>query len=162
NTQVRQAMSLAIDRKALVKDLFSGQAAEMNGMIPQGEFAYDPTRPTYPYDPTKAKDLLKQANYKNEPVHVECRKSETAVMETITSMWKAVGINADLAVLEPAVRSQKIAQKKIAGALWYGAGSLIGDPDGIFYAWLGKGAVSYYWSNDEYDKLVAEAHVSLD
>src|SRR5207248_1659061 len=58
NKGVRQAMSLAIDRGALVKNLLANNAKVPNSFLTDSEFAYNPNKPPYPYDPAKAKDIL--------------------------------------------------------------------------------------------------------
>jgi peptide/nickel transport system substrate-binding protein len=66
--RVRQAMNLAINREELVKFIFAGQAKPI-AMYPIGSFAVtagaDTSLQPYPYDPDKAKQLLKEAGYAN-------------------------------------------------------------------------------------------------
>lgn len=162
NTLVRRAMSLAIDRQGLVDNLLAGQSKVLNGFVCIGDFGYDPNRPPLPYDPKKAADLVKQANYKGEVIQYESRQSEKSIAEAIVSMWKAVGLNGSVVIVDPAIRSQEVASKTIKGALWYGPGSPFGDADGTIYAYLGPGTIGLYWQNDEYNKLVLASHVELD
>jgi peptide/nickel transport system substrate-binding protein len=66
--RVRQAMNLAINRTELIKFIFAGQAKPM-AMYPIGSFAVtagaDQSLQPYPYDPARAKELLKEAGYAN-------------------------------------------------------------------------------------------------
>ena len=67
NAQIRQAMNYAVDKDALAKDLFSGYATVANCQtVAKGTFGYDPDLKPYPYDPDKAKQLLKDAGYNGE------------------------------------------------------------------------------------------------
>jgi len=68
---VKQALAFAVDRQSIIKEIFRGQGLVPNGGISKGDFAYDDTLPPLAYDPTKAKELLKQANYNNEEVIIE-------------------------------------------------------------------------------------------
>ncbi|MBI3326857.1 MAG: hypothetical protein HYZ81_09165, partial [Nitrospinae bacterium] len=66
--RVRQALNLAINREEIVRFIFAGQAKLM-AMYPVGSFAVaagaDPSLKPYPYDPEKARQLLKEAGYPN-------------------------------------------------------------------------------------------------
>jgi peptide/nickel transport system substrate-binding protein len=62
--RVRQAMAYAIDGEAIVKGLLQGIPTRYPWLAP-GEIGYDPSLKFYPYDPAKAKALLKEAGYAN-------------------------------------------------------------------------------------------------
>ncbi|PVZ87121.1 glutathione ABC transporter substrate-binding protein GsiB [Serratia sp. S1B] len=62
NPKVRQALNYAINKEALIKVAFSGYAVPAEGPVPPAiDFAtrYQP----WPYDPAKARELLKEAGY---------------------------------------------------------------------------------------------------
>lgn len=64
NPKVRQAINYAINKDALIKVAFSGYAVPSEGPLPAGvDYAvqYKP----WPYDPAKARELLKEAGYPN-------------------------------------------------------------------------------------------------
>jgi peptide/nickel transport system substrate-binding protein len=63
DVRVRRALSYAIDRKAIVKYLRRGLAVPASGLLPQESWAYEPTLPSYEYDPAKARALLDEAGY---------------------------------------------------------------------------------------------------
>jgi peptide/nickel transport system substrate-binding protein len=64
--RVRQALNLAVNRDELVNFIFAGQA-KLVAMYPIGSFAEaagaDVSLQPYPYDPDRAKALLKEAGY---------------------------------------------------------------------------------------------------
>ena len=63
DVRVRQAISYAIDRNSLINTIFGGGAAEAVWLMPW-ELGYDSSlKPAYPYDLTKAKQLMKDAGY---------------------------------------------------------------------------------------------------
>jgi peptide/nickel transport system substrate-binding protein len=65
NPLVRQAVNYAINRNAIVSAFSPGSAPRVQPW-PQGLPGFDPSRENaYPYDPAKAKSLLKQAGYPN-------------------------------------------------------------------------------------------------
>lgn len=63
--QVRQALNYAVNRQAIVKTLLFGTASLIGQPIPPGYVGYNPSIKPYPYDPTKAKQLLQKAGYPN-------------------------------------------------------------------------------------------------
>lgn len=60
--RVRQAMSYAIDRDAIIKNVLNGVGEKVALLFPD-DFGYDPELKPYPYDPQKAKQLLAEAGY---------------------------------------------------------------------------------------------------
>ena len=65
NKKVRQAISCALDRQAIIDAVLMGEG-DLTGIIPPGEKAWAVTAdklPFYGYDPERAKQLLKEAGY---------------------------------------------------------------------------------------------------
>ena len=101
---VRQAMSLAVDRKLVVEQLLLG-----NGLHPGGiQSIYDPLyteRQPLPYDPERAKTLLAEAGYAGEEISMVYDQPEyyplgTAWAEAVAAMWREVGLNIKMVGLE--------------------------------------------------------------
>ncbi len=61
--RVRQALVYAIDREAIVSDVWLGRYALAKGILPPGTLGYNPKLRGYPYDPPRARELLAQAGY---------------------------------------------------------------------------------------------------
>jgi peptide/nickel transport system substrate-binding protein len=61
--RVRQALNYAVDKDAIVKALLGGVAVPASQPAPKGSFGRDESLKPYPYDPAKAKALLKEAGY---------------------------------------------------------------------------------------------------
>ncbi|MGL5114959.1 MAG: ABC transporter substrate-binding protein [Beijerinckiaceae bacterium] len=113
--RVRQALSLAIDRKKLVDSLWLGKATipashnypEYGGMFLEGR--------SIPFDPVKAKELLKAAGYNGEPITYRTLPNYYTnaldAAQIIVEMWKAVGINAQLQVVESFAQMQAAGQQ---------------------------------------------------
>jgi peptide/nickel transport system substrate-binding protein len=102
--RVRQALSLAIDRKALVDGLWLGQAVvPPSHNYPEFGDMYLPGR-ELKFDPARARQLLREAGYRGEPIvyraapHYYTRSLDAG--QVLIEMWKAVGINASLQVVE--------------------------------------------------------------
>jgi peptide/nickel transport system substrate-binding protein len=105
--EVRQALCMAVDRPALLKSIMLGYAAPQELWCTAAQLAcsLDGVTP-YHYDPDKAKDLLKKANFDFSkpfkfvgmaPGRVAASK-ETC--EAIAEYLKRIGIQVDLQILE--------------------------------------------------------------
>jgi oligopeptide transport system substrate-binding protein len=61
--RVRQALTYAIDREALVSEIWLGRNSLAKGILPPGTLGFNPQLRGLPYDPAKARELLAQAGY---------------------------------------------------------------------------------------------------
>ncbi len=61
--RVRQAIGYAVDRKALLDSVWNGKGTLIGSMVPPTDPWYQDLSGAYPYDPVKAKELLKEAGY---------------------------------------------------------------------------------------------------
>jgi peptide/nickel transport system substrate-binding protein len=166
NPLVKQAMLLAVDREAIVKELWRGRGIVPSGPIAKGDNHFDASLPPLRYDPKEARELLRKAGYKNEPIHFETTVGYVAndkpMAEAIQAMWKDVGINVVIEVIEYSVRAQKVREKSIKGLLWSDPTSTLRDPDGMMWRLLGPGGTFDYWRHPEWDELGNAARYSLD
>lgn len=103
--RIRQALSLAIDRKAVVDALWAGLVTIPNGhqLVSFGPL-YDPDRPGEEYNPDKARQLVEEAGYDGTPIPYRIRVAaygpELATAQVLVSMWEQVGFNIDLQIKE--------------------------------------------------------------
>ncbi len=63
--RVREAVSKAINREAIVERIMGGLAVPASQLIPPGMFGYNPELGVEPYAPDRAKELLTEAGYPN-------------------------------------------------------------------------------------------------
>lgn len=103
--RIRQAFTHAIDRQAIVDALWSGRTRVPAGL--QWEF-YGPmfvenwTVPAY--DLAKAKALLKEANYKGDPIPYRLLNNyytnQSSTAQVLVEMWRAAGLNVQIEMKE--------------------------------------------------------------
>ncbi|CFP62402.1 binding-protein-dependent transport periplasmic protein [Bordetella pertussis] len=113
NVKVRQAINYAINKQALAKVAFNGYATVVDGVVPQGvDFAYKIGQ--WPYDPAKARALLKEAGYPNgfETSLWSAYNDGTSVkvVQFLQQQLAQVGIKASVEVLESGQRVQRVQQ----------------------------------------------------
>ena len=115
--RVRQALSMAIDRKGIVDKILDGFATVADSPMAKGTFGYSPS-PTYPYDPAKAKALLAAAGWTPGPGGIlqkngtplkfvlwtpqDLYLKDVAVAQAAQAEMRAVGADVDLKVVEAA------------------------------------------------------------
>lgn len=116
DVRVRQALNYAIDREKLCKVIMRGMARPADSPLSSITYGYFSTG-LYPYDPQKAKQLLKEAGYANglkleliTPKGRYLNDYETAV--ALQGMFKEVGIILDVKPMEWGTYVAKILSNK--------------------------------------------------
>ena len=102
--RIRQAITFAMDKKAMVDNILSGSATIAAQPWPSFAVGYNPDKKPYPYDKEQAKKLVKDAGYNGEEMinYTTSRRypKDLEVGEAIISMLKDVGLNFKLQPLE--------------------------------------------------------------
>jgi peptide/nickel transport system substrate-binding protein len=99
--RVREAANLAIDRQLLVDQLFSGYARPAKGqLVTEAVMGYSAQMKDFPYDPEKAKKLLKDAGATGVKITLNATRGRYAndveTSDAVAGMLKAVGFTVDL------------------------------------------------------------------
>ncbi len=108
---VREALTLAVDCETLMEQNFDDLFTCFTGMAQMGtEGITAENSRGYDFDPNRARELLKQANYSSENViklHMRNQRipKDTEYGEAVVTYWKEVGINAELHVVESSVHT---------------------------------------------------------
>ncbi|MCL2704594.1 MAG: ABC transporter substrate-binding protein [Spirochaetaceae bacterium] len=105
DVNLRQAMSLAVDRDLIIKTLFSGRTRVVNGLQEPGYGPMFVKEIPYPkYDLNKAKELVKKSKYNGEviPYYIlnDYYPNEVSVAQAMVEMWRAAGVNVQIEVKE--------------------------------------------------------------
>ena len=61
--RLRQAVNLAINREDLIQYAAKGNGVIVPALLAASSFGYDPDLAPYPFDPGKARALLREAGY---------------------------------------------------------------------------------------------------
>lgn len=103
--EARQAANYAINRPAIIETLMGGLGKVVPTIINPMAFGFDPTVEAYPYDPQKAKELLKQAGYPNG-VDITLHTGTSSaflrqIAEALAEMLTEVGLRTNLKIWDP-------------------------------------------------------------
>ena len=114
DVRVRQALNYAVNKEALVKVAFAGYADVAEGIAPLS-VDYAVKLGPWPYDPKKARELLKEAGYPNgfKTTLWSAFNNTTAVktMQFVQQQLAQVGIKAEARALEAGQRVQVYGNK---------------------------------------------------
>ena len=132
--RVRQALNYAVDKKAIIDNLFAGRAFALNGQLLRKEqLGFDPSLKDYPYDPEKAKALLRDAGFPNGFEIVFKFPSgryaqDREVSEAIAGMLAKVGVRTKMTSLEPGEFLRQLRARELWPLAYLGLAPL-DDPD---------------------------------
>jgi peptide/nickel transport system substrate-binding protein len=138
---VRLAAHHAIDKEALSKAFYAGAATPLSVVATPGTPAYLPDF-VFKYDPELAKQYLAKSNYApDKPVKIGFAAtngqfpSDYDIARASVQMWKRVGIEADLEIIEYAKYFELNRGAKLPEATLYSWDNSTGDPE-IFAGYL--------------------------
>lgn len=154
---VRLALNYALDREAIIKGVYHGVGKPMSSFISQFfPYGSDPNLPKYPYDPKKAKELLKQAGYPNgfstSIYSANSYPSELAV--TLAAFWSQIGVQVKINQIDFAAW-MRLNNTQQSGPMSVSAfGNAIYDPmNAVVGAFSASGTWSSY-TNPEVEKII--------
>lgn len=176
DVRVRQAVNYAINNEALAKVAYAGHAFPSQGVVPQG-VAYAHKMDPWPYDPAKAKELLKEAGYPDgfSTTLWSAYNDGTAAkaVQFLQQQLGQVGIKASVELLESGQRVQRVQQAqdaKEAPVRMYYAGwsASTGEADWALRPLLATSGWppvfnnTAYYSNEVVDTHIADALKTTD
>ena len=161
--RVRKAVSLAIDRTVIIKDLLLGYARPVVCPVPPGLLGHT-NLGQKPYDPEKARQLLKQAGATNLTLDFVLMKDlypkQLEIAQAVAAMLGDVGIKVNIRNLEIATaREQRTAGNY--DLFFSGWAQMPHDPDWYFGQWFTKAGAEKLtrFSDPRVEQLIAEGRV---
>lgn len=120
--EVRQALVMALDRKAILKKIYGEAAISINGGIPQHDSWYVAKKSELiSYDPERAKEILKEAEFDFEETVVLTRyhqdEMSIKLLEEVAAYWNAIGVKTEIVPT-----SEKMTDKIWKDTDWYDVG----------------------------------------
>jgi peptide/nickel transport system substrate-binding protein len=166
--RARRALSLAIDRKLFVESLWDNRVPVPNSFqFPSFASGYIEDYPALAYDPELARKLLKEAGYKGETITYRLLNNyytnQVSGAQVMVEMWKAVGLNVRIEMMENFSQIQKKPVQAI-----YDSSSTAVFPDYLGHAWREFGPNGTLpkqvgiWRNEEHFALGAKLQDTVD
>lgn len=174
DVRVRRALALAIDKEALVTAVGDpSYYVPLDGYVPNGlkgsekdfRTESDEKEKLLEYDPEEAKNLLKEAGYdESNPLKITYKYSQTTlhadVAAVLQGMWKSIGVECDLEVVESGVYYNQIFNGDFEIARYgYTASD---DPSQFLTLWTTTQQQTPAVDDPEYDKMMDAATYIVD
>lgn len=165
NRVFRQAISYAIDRNAIVNTVYLGAAVPIYGPVTEGNRNwYVESTTKYPYDPTRARELLASIGLKDtngdgtlegsdgSPVRfsVITQRGHTVRERTVSMIQehlRQVGIAVDAVALDPGSMFERV-MKKDFDAIYFALQASAMDPALSYDFWLSSGQL-HLWNHSQ-------------
>jgi peptide/nickel transport system substrate-binding protein len=174
--EVRKAINMAIDKEAIVRDIYMGTASKAKNGMPPFMIGYNDEIEDYPYDPERAKELLAEAGYPDGfevtlhvmPVSRPYMFDPPKIGEAIQSYLAAVGIDVNFYQVDwgTYLQETEAGQHQMCLLGWTGDN---GDPDNFMNVLYGLNACSIgtagnyaFYTNEENQELLTKALRTYD
>ncbi len=179
--RVRQALSYAIDKEAIIEGVLMGLGEECSGPFIKNTYAYNDDVKKYPYDPDKARELLAEAGWEDTDADGILDKNgqpfsfklitnqgnkQREDVATITQRnWQDIGIKVEVQTIAFVTFLKEFVDKRNFQALILGWTMPI-DPD-CYNVWhsetIKEGGLNFIgYNNPEVDKLIEAARGTYD
>ena len=173
DVRVRQALNYAIDRDAIIDNLFKGYANKISTIWREDYVGYSDELSgpgnAYPYDPEKAKSLLAEAGYADgftidlyyTPA-MFLKEEETCL--AVASYLEDIGLTVNVIEHEyNALRAELINGQEnhlVKGLYGWNWGAKPQTPDGHLAGALESSGITSYYSDAHMDELIAQLRIT--
>jgi peptide/nickel transport system substrate-binding protein len=168
NPMVRQAMTHAIDRQAIVDSLWAGRTVVPKGLqwpYYADMFVEDWDVPAF--DPKLAADLVKKSGYKGDPIPYRLLNNyytnQVGTAQILVEMWRQVGLNVEIEMKEN--WSQILERGETRAVRDWSNSAPFNDPVSSIVNQHGPNGQQQQvgeWSNDEANKMAGIMETSTD
>ena len=104
DVNVRKALTLSLDRDAVLTAAYSHRGLVENGIFPYGLTGWDPDMPELPYDPVLARELLLRSGNSSFSLTISITKNTSEnvkeIIDLISHMWSQIGVNCKVEELD--------------------------------------------------------------
>jgi peptide/nickel transport system substrate-binding protein len=177
NVKLRKAIAHAIDRKAIVDNIYQGMGQVAKNPIPPTMWGYNKSVPGYAYDPELSKKLLEEAGYPggeglgeitlwSMPVPRPYNPDGKKIGEAMAADLAKVGITAKIVSFEWGTYLKRQREQPPEMDLfqlgWTGDN---GDPDNflaVLFDGLASSSIRTQWHNEKYHELMIKGKQTID
>ncbi len=165
--EVREALDFAIDKQAIVDTVTFGVGKVARSYVPEGALYHNKDNLLRPYDPEKAKQMLKDAGAEGLAINHVVNAGDTVdeqIAILVQQQLANVGVTLNIQKLDPSTTWQTEVDGNFDTAVNYWTNDII-DPDQKTTFVLGHDANMNYmtrYKNDKVKDLVAAARIEAD
>ena len=174
DVKVRQALTYAVNKEAIIKAVYQGAGVAAKNLIPPTMWGYNNDVKDYSYDPEKAKALLKEAGQDKGftvelwamPVQRPYNPNARRMAEMVQADWAKIGVQAKIVTYEwgEYLKRAKAGEHQAVMMGWTGDN---GDPDNFFATLFSCAAAkdgSNYsrWCYKPFEDLIQPARATDD
>lgn len=165
--RVRQAINYAVSKDAIVKGVLNGMGTPLGTHVPFQVGGADPSIKPYPYDPQKAKDLLKEAGYPNGfalSLYTPNGRypMDKEVVLAVADQLSKVGLKTNVNVMETNTYIKDVSSKNLGGGLYFiGMGSPEWDIK-FSLSLLDSRFVTCYYPDKAIDEMIGKTMAMMD
>ena len=165
--EVRQALDMAIDKKALVDTVTFGLGTVANSYVPKGALYYYADNLQRPYDPEKAKAMLAEAGASDLKLNYVVRAGDEVVEQTAVLLQEQLakaGVTVTINKVDPSQEWDMLVAGDYDVGVNYWTNDIL-DPDQKTTFVVGHDSNLNYmtrYKNDKVKDLVAAARLELD
>jgi peptide/nickel transport system substrate-binding protein len=166
--EVREALSYALDRQAMIKTINFGVGEPATNFRPKGSLYFDTSLPGWPYDVAKAKQLMTQAGYPNGftlTLDIASGSVQNKQIATLVqAMWGQIGVKLTINELEKGLYNQNYYANKFQVHIAGWTDDIPDPSEEITYAMVGtnNGAFHTGYNDETVNKLAADAVTETD
>ena len=172
--RLRQALLLAIDRDALIRDVLDDQAQRLDSPLPPGTWPYRPTLGRHDFDPHVAGLLLDDAGWRRGVTGVRVKEDRElsirlstnndpvrrAVAEEIARRWTTIGLRVAVDAVGATTLVREVLEPRSYEAVLFGA--VWGASPDPYPFWHSSRATGKGWNlavlrDTRFDSLLEEA-----
>ena len=174
DNRVREALSIAINRPAIVRQVMSGHASPSGQFLAAGVMGHDPGIAAPGFDTARAQRLLAEAGFPNGFRVVLAGPNnryinDEQVLQAVAQMWSRIGVRVDLQAMPSNVYFARSARDEFPIGL-SGWGTSSGEPDSPMVALIaskdparGRGTSNRSgYASPEFDALLDRALTTID
>ena len=168
DVRVRQALNYAVDKEALAEGLFEGFAQIAQGqLLSPSFFGFNEKVHAYPYDPDKARSLLKEAGVLGTSVELIGTAGrwlkDRELLEAVAAFWDAVGLKTKVRIFEFNEYLNRLFDRKTrADAIFVVSSNELLDADKSFSAYYRAGGIGSSNSDRQLASLIDKARSETD
>lgn len=172
DVRVREAIAYAIDKDTIIATIFDGNAVRADGLLPLGPF-HSPNLDPYTYNPDKARELLKEANwdpnrtlevvyYYNDQVTADLMTALQAELSDVGIKMNYHLLTGDVSATMDSIPSDPKGKSVVTWDLAYGARAAMVMQEYFNDYQTNKASSDMYPGSPEMDALIAASNDTID